>query len=73
MTNSKNGRRPVYLELREDRAVNKIKGRRQEEGPAVAATDTIMVWLLLFVRGKKYYPGCCVDTRLGERMAKESH
>lgn len=64
----------MYLELREDRAVNKIRGRRHGEVPAVAATGTVMVWLLLFVGGKKkYYPGCCVDTKLGERMAKESH
>lgn len=26
-------RRPVYVELREDRAVNKIRERRQGEGP----------------------------------------
>lgn len=43
----------MYLELREDRAVNKIRERRQGEEPAVAATDTVMIWPLLYVRGKK--------------------
>lgn len=46
----------MYLELREDRAVNKIRERRQGEGPAVAATDTVTVWLLLYVRGGKGSP-----------------
>lgn len=70
---SKNIKEAMYLELREDRAVNNIRERRQVEWPAVAAIDTVMVWLLLYLRGKKDHSSCCVETRLGERMAKESH